>query len=178
MIKQRMIAVADGVGGWARRGVDVAKYSKQLMKYISEVYNENPNLTPKEILYQASLKTTEIGSTTVVIAVLDPHEKKLATTLLGDSAYMILRKNKYNSKLYRSLEQQHRFNCPYQVGTGKDHPYLANDEVHSIQNDDIVIMGTDGIWDNVFDEEIIKVHKITPLLTDMQQLSAFMFEHH
>jgi protein phosphatase PTC7 len=134
-IRPKMISVADGVGGWAKKGVDVAKYSKQLMRLIGEAYDSHPELTPNEILAEASSHTTEIGSTTVVIAILDPHNKKLMTTLLGDSSYMLLRPVKENEdksgaplghlKMYRSVEQQHRFNCPYQIGTGKDSPNKA-----------------------------------------------------
>lgn len=155
-IRPHMISVADGVGGWAKRGIDVAKYSKQLMRLIAENYDSHPDWSPKEILTEAYKNTTEIGSTTVVLAILDPHEQKIATTLVGDSSYMILR-NK--SKLYRSKEQQHRFNCPYQVGTGKDHPYMGADEIHSVLHNDIIIMGTDGVWDNAFDEEIMEIVK-------------------
>mmetsp|Transcript_15991 Transcript_15991/g.13970 ORF Transcript_15991/g.13970 Transcript_15991/m.13970 type:complete len:228 (+) Transcript_15991:205-888(+) len=156
-----MISVADGVGGWINKGVDVAKYSKQLMRLIAEAYDEYPDLTPKEILTKAHYNTTEIGSSTVVMAILDPNEEKLATTLLGDSSYMILRhaKNPLNGtnwqKLYRSDEQQHYFNCPYQIGTNnRNHPYDGVDELHSVKHNDIIIMATDGVWDNVFDNEI------------------------
>mmetsp|Transcript_23682 Transcript_23682/g.23570 ORF Transcript_23682/g.23570 Transcript_23682/m.23570 type:complete len:150 (-) Transcript_23682:15-464(-) len=83
---------------------------------------------------------------------------------MGDSSYMILRPHdprapyKLN-KIYRSSEQQHYFNCPYQCGPTKDHPYKGVDEVHNIKHNDIVIAATDGIWDNVFDDQIISVIK-------------------
>jgi serine/threonine protein phosphatase PrpC len=28
---------------------------------------------------------------------------------------------------------------------------------HEIKHDDIIVMGSDGLWDNVFDEEIIQL---------------------
>ena len=49
-----MLAVCDGVGGWASKGIDVAKYSKQLMGLIVSTYKENPGLPPKEILGRAA----------------------------------------------------------------------------------------------------------------------------
>lgn len=60
--KHKMITVADGVGGWSSKGVDVAKYSKQLMRMIVQVHNKNPELSPLELLYQANKLTTEKGT--------------------------------------------------------------------------------------------------------------------
>ena len=81
------------------------------MKNIGTVYEENPGISPKEVLHEAWKRTTEIGSATVIIAVLHPHNKKIATTFLGDSGYLILRPhNQELIKLYRTREQQHRFN--------------------------------------------------------------------
>ena len=53
--------------------------------------------------------------------------------------------------IYRTLEQQHSFNFPFQLGTGsKDSPADAFSEETSVQEGDIVILGTDGLFDNVF----------------------------
>lgn len=94
------------------------------MTNIGDVYSEQPAISPKQILHEAWKRTTEVGSATVIIAVLNPKDKKIATTFLGDSGYLMLRpQDQQLVKLYRSREQQHRFNCPFQCGTGKDHPY-------------------------------------------------------
>ena len=95
------------------------------------------------------------------MAILDPERKTIASTLLGDSTYMILRpdeKAKRLNKIFRSEEQQHYFNCPFQCGSSGDDPIMAHDEVHhNIEIGDIIVMGTDGVYDNTFDEEIIKL---------------------
>ena len=159
IVKPKMVSVADGVGGWAKRGVDPAKFSKQLMGFIGSVYDEHPDLIPKEILYRANEQTTEVGSTTVIIAIFNPKKRSIATSLLGDSSYMILKPNTQRglAKMYRSTEQQHRFNCPYQVGTGKDNPYLSISETHYVEHNDIIVLGTDGLWDNAFDNEVMTI---------------------
>ena len=42
------------------------------------------------------------------------------------------------------------------MGTGKDDPMdKALDMSHQMNLGDIVILGSDGLWDNAFDEEII-----------------------
>ena len=36
-----LLVVADGVGGWARHGIDAGLFSKQLVHNIKEIYDEN-----------------------------------------------------------------------------------------------------------------------------------------
>lgn len=36
-----LLAVADGVSGWAEFGIDAALYSKQLIRLIAELFEEN-----------------------------------------------------------------------------------------------------------------------------------------
>lgn len=37
-----LLTVADGVGGWAEQGVDPAKYSRALCKYMNELHQQDP----------------------------------------------------------------------------------------------------------------------------------------
>ena len=154
-----LLSVADGVGGWQRHGIDPGLYSKQLVKNIAELHDFNNSLSPKELLVKSAEMATNIGSSTWVIVVLNPSNHTLSTTLLGDSSYMILRptSNKEIIELYRSEEQQHSFNFPYQWGTNGDNPIVAIDKEHIIQHNDIVILGSDGVFDNWFDHEIIDI---------------------
>ena len=55
--------------------------------------------------------------------------------------------------------QQHSFNCPYQAGSPKLHPHSnnANDaEVYELdlQPHDVIVMATDGVLDNLWDEDL------------------------
>jgi serine/threonine protein phosphatase PrpC len=70
-----MVAVADGVGGWADSGVDPALYSKQLCRNIKSIYEEDlargdPNSMhsvvnkPRELLRFAVNDCREQGSST------------------------------------------------------------------------------------------------------------------
>ena len=77
------------------------------------------------------------------------------TTNLGDSGYTIYRPDGEGlQKVFRSKEQQYSFNFPYQCGTGCELPTAAFDNEHEIQHHDVVIMGTDGLFDNVFDKDM------------------------
>jgi hypothetical protein len=60
--------------------------------------------------------------------------------------------------IFRSEEQQHSFNFPFQLGTvSKDTPKDTQSFVVKIQEGDIVVLGSDGLFDNVFDEEIVDI---------------------
>lgn len=60
--------------------------------------------------------------------------------------------------LFRSEEQQHSFNYPFQLGpVSKDTPKDTQSFVIKILPGDIIIMGSDGLFDNVFDDEIVDI---------------------
>ena len=54
------------------------------------------------------------------------------------------------SIIHESKSHQHSFNFPYQIGTHGDDPSCAVFEKLKVQKGDIVVMGTDGLFDNVF----------------------------
>ncbi|CAI2377645.1 unnamed protein product [Moneuplotes crassus] len=175
IVKDGLISVADGVGGWATSGVDPGLYSKQLIKFIGQEYEKNNEFTPKEILSAANNRTTHIGTSTCVIAILRPQCKAIDTTVLGDSSYLLLRPENGTLKtLFRSKEQQKSFNFPYQCGTNGDDPKLAVDNRHPVKDGDIIVMGSDGVFDNCFDPEIIDIltkNLKNGILTNLQGLS-------
>ena len=67
-----------------------------------------------------------MGSSTCVITSIDKEAPILYTSNLGDSGYLLLRKSDDELiSVYRSKEQTHGFNFPYQIGTGGDDPERA-----------------------------------------------------
>lgn len=82
--------------------------------------------SPREILIDAVNENRETGSCTCVMATLDETAPYLYTANLGDSGYLLLRKEGLDLiQLFRTKEQQHSFNFPFQVGTGGDDPAKA-----------------------------------------------------
>jgi protein phosphatase PTC7 len=115
---------------------------------------------PIEILHQAWDQTlTEFfdlelnGSTTALIALLKDDELRLAN--LGDCCCSIIRGKDY---IFRSQEQQHSFNYPFQMGTNSQDTPRKDGQRFTIkvQKDDIVILSSDGLVDNLFDEDILE----------------------
>lgn len=182
-----LVMVADGVGGWAGKGIDPGKFSRELRDHIKEEYEKRKCYGLDEVEIKSSLvdavkKTKSTGSSTIVMLLLNQETKKLHSTYVGDSLYMILRydeSEKIFKLLHKSNEQQHKFNQPFQVGTNGDSPNLAIIQSHDIQDKDIVLVASDGLWDNLFDEVIIetindRVQGKNGLLTDCEEAANYL----
>jgi protein phosphatase PTC7 len=116
-LSMNLIAVADGVGGWAQSGIDPANYSRKLCNLIGEIAEKADDRTlmnPRDIIIEANDQNKEIGSSTCVIATLDKYAPFLYTANLGDSGYLLLRKNGLDLiSIFRTKEQTHSFNFPF-----------------------------------------------------------------
>ena len=95
----------------------------------------------------------EKGSSTLVIVSLPAAESKLYTSYIGDSGYCILRQGPTQTYevVFQSKSQQRDFNFPYQLGwrNNGDHPDQAVSLSHDVLHNDIVIVSTDGVLDNL-----------------------------
>ncbi|KAG0344668.1 hypothetical protein BG004_004269 [Podila humilis] len=147
-----------------------ALYSRKLMHYAflelekydnieDEAFYDYYNINPVQILqksYEQSSRDAKreglIGSSTACLAILRDDELRIAN--LGDCGVSIIRRNEF---IFRTEEQQHSFNYPYQLGTGStDSPTDAQVFTVKVESGDIIVMGTDGIFDNLFDEDILE----------------------
>ncbi|KAG0151114.1 hypothetical protein CROQUDRAFT_651649 [Cronartium quercuum f. sp. fusiforme G11] len=171
-LRDDSLGVADGVGGWSgRAGANSAWFSNRLMHHCSselakysdpediKFINYN-KLDPVDILQTAYEKSIDesklegiVGSTTALIAVLREDELRIAN--LGDCCCSIIRGNDY---IFRTEEQQHSFNYPVQIGTNSKSIPIKDAQRYNIkvQRDDIVILSSDGLSDNLFDEDILE----------------------
>lgn len=151
----KVMGVADGVGGWGDIGVDPALYSKSLMQG-AKLSVESPlsSRDPVDIMSEAYQFSSYVqGSSTCCVLVLDGIHISAAN--LGDSGFMVIRGLEI---IFRTKEQQHSFNFPYQIGTGSaDKPQHSQRLNVEVQPGDLIIVGTDGLWDNLFDDDIIEV---------------------
>jgi len=150
--------VFDGVGGWADAGVDPREYSYALAAACKSAADDLYLHDPLEILQYAYDKIkikNVVGSCTAVIAQVSGSQ--LSALNLGDSGLRVLRNGGVVSA---SLEQQHIFNMPFQLGTeSKDKPKHAQRVDCDLKDGDIVVLGTDGLFDNMFDNKISKIVK-------------------
>ncbi|KAJ1557747.1 hypothetical protein HK405_015266, partial [Cladochytrium tenue] len=125
------MGVADGVGGWGEvKGAKAALFSRKVMHYASvqlEAFDDITNvdydikdyygIQPKGVLQQAYDATMEdatnegfLGSTTAMLCILRDDELRVCT--LGDCTLMVIRDGE---PIFRTEEQQHSFNFPFQL---------------------------------------------------------------
>lgn len=147
------VGVADGVGGWADLGIDAGEYSRLLMANArEEVLSVSPGeASPLEVLVKAHEATVVPGSSTACIVVFE--KENLHAANLGDSGFVVVRDGEV---AFKCPAQQHGFNFPYQLGcdAGSDPPQVSDLHDVKLQQGDMVVLGTDGLFDNVFDEEV------------------------
>lgn len=151
------MAVSDGVGGWSKLGIDSGEYSRELMHNANRFVEDSGSTDPLEILCVSHDAATKTGTATACIMTINGETMRCAN--LGDSGYVVLRPNDNRYiVLTVSESQQHDFNCPKQIGTNAvDHPHDADRYEVTLREGDLVIMGTDGLFDNLGIDDIITV---------------------
>ena len=176
------VGVADGVGGWADVGVDAGAYARLLMSRCKQFAEElsiataeaaakpasstdvasgekevNPGKAPEldllRVLVRAHAATSVPGSSTACLVVL--RGTVLYAANLGDSGFLLLRSGRI---VYASPKMQHAFNFPFQLGSHQsDPPGKAMLFKVPAQVGDVILLATDGVFDNLFQEEIARV---------------------
>jgi protein phosphatase PTC7 len=152
------VGVADGVGGWMAqdRGSDSAKYSKGLMEF-SRLYSGLD--TPLEILSRAwdDVDHTMKGSTTAIVAKV--VNRTLLTLNIGDSGCGVYRNFEH---VFHTDEVLWGWNFPQQLGMNSDvTPKDGVKQEFELEANDIIVCGSDGVWDNLYRPEVGKILKET-----------------
>nr|XP_037283052.1 protein phosphatase PTC7 homolog isoform X1 [Rhipicephalus microplus] len=163
-----VLGVADGVGGWRTYGVDPSLFSTALMRNCERVVHSGrfkPN-SPASIIASSYYELLEnkrhiIGSSTACVLVLNCVERILYSANLGDSGFLVVRRGQV---VHRSQEQQHYFNTPFQLclpppGVSQfvlsDSPESADTSSFPVQEGDLILMATDGLFDNLPENMIV-----------------------
>lgn len=131
------------------------------------------DVDPVDILQRAYERTLELcradgslGSSTALVAVLlspspsspsngGPAHPRLRIAHIGDCLIGLIRQNEL---IYRSSEQQHRFNYPYQLGP-QSQTTPKKDAIPidlPVQEGDVIVLATDGLGDNLWDEDVLE----------------------
>ncbi|KAI0817806.1 protein serine/threonine phosphatase 2C [Xylaria sp. FL0064] len=174
------LGVADGVGGWEESGVDPADFAHSFCDYMASAAHEHqPNggetpLAARALMqrgYDDVVKDRSIhaGGSTATVAVAD-EDGKLEVANLGDSGFVHLRQNAIHAF---SSPQTHAFNTPYQLsiiptsmlaraatfGGAQlcDYPKDADVTQYNLKHGDILVFASDGVWDNVFNQDILGI---------------------
>jgi len=193
-----VLAIADGVGGWNYHGVDPALFARGLMRSLESVVAEklknasepttglsqasnslDPQrkersaikqhfLEPKSLLreaYERFLEENVRGSSTACVLVFSPLSLNYAN--LGDSGFMVVSDGKV---CFRTHPQQ-KGRTPYQLSSKGDQYFTVDQaDVSScpVHIGDTIVIGTDGLFDNMFDEEIASLVGKNPASTSAE----------
>jgi len=168
------IGVFDGVGGWSDSGVNPREYSYKLMQGCKKYADDNTTSqrTPLTILRNGWISAKSvIGSSTACTITLTPIDEEIQAIVgssntilemhvanLGDSGAIVVN-HVTGDVLFNTKEQQHYFNCPYQLGSSDDVPEDADKYLFQLQRGHTVILGTDGLLDNLFLHQIAEIVK-------------------
>lgn len=160
----KTFGIADGVGGWKKLGIDSGEYSRQLMKNahdsLSMSSSTAADVDPVTVLKEAFLKTKVKGSSTACIVTIK-EDYNLYAVNVGDSGFVQIRDGKI---IYTSPIQEHYFNCPYQLSyyNNQNNGLSSAENIKRvIEPGDIIVAGTDGFFDNVNEEEIENLIRIS-----------------
>ncbi|CAF0826949.1 unnamed protein product [Adineta ricciae] len=170
---KNFFGISDGAGGNLMYGFDPRLFSESLMRNCSTLADSGKYSTsePKRLLCHAFDRVqTEncYGSATACVVGVDCETGQLHSVNIGDSGYVIVRKGRV---VYRSRSQKMNGDCPRQLDV---YPWTASlkrkglnyTQISSLdaicQNfqlelDDVIILSTDGLFDNVPDRLIERI---------------------
>ncbi|XP_016951103.1 protein phosphatase PTC7 homolog fig [Drosophila biarmipes] len=165
-----VMGVADGVGGWRDLGVDAGRFAKELMSCCSGQTQSSgfDGRNPRDLLIAGYQELTHrenpvVGSSTACVVTMHRRDCTLYTANLGDSGFLVVRNGRV---LHRSQEQTHDFNTPYQLTVAPedrkesfymDSPEMAVSTRYSLLPGDLVLLATDGLFDNLPESMLLKI---------------------
>lgn len=170
LVSSSLVAIADGVSGWEDKpGQNSSQtWSRSFLETLSRLLMEyltrySPRTLSRrdidQILDDSFLHTSHLmdiqklqGSSTLLLAMISGNQLQIIS--IGDSKVYVIRDGDI---IKTNKEEMLGLSCPQQIGTHTLHNFPSSiatvDGIH-LQNDDLVIMCSDGISDNLFDYEI------------------------
>eukprot|EP00752_Nemacystus_decipiens_P010114 g9015.t1 len=186
------LGVFDGVGGWARRGHDPGVFTRGFAK--AAAANIRAQRAEQAVLLQrtetkggatsrfaegvdlqqaleyatinAELAGTQ-GTCTACVVTFDPVYGMLNGLNVGDSGALLVRRDARGTPFValRTATQRHKFNQPYQLGTGsRDKAHDAREFLFYVREGDVVVLATDGLLDNMYEADILRcIHEASEI---------------
>lgn len=171
------MGVCDGVGGWSEQGINPADFSHGMCAYMAEHAlrtKDSQMLHPKKLMhvgYDEILADNQVraGGATACVAVAD-GTGRIRVANLGDSGFVLLRIGTVHRY---SIPQTHAFNTPFQMSKTppeimtqaaifgglplNDSPDHADITDEQLQQGDVVVFATDGVWDNLSAQDVLNI---------------------
>eukprot|EP00238_Polyblepharides_amylifera_P002783 CAMPEP_0196582184 /NCGR_PEP_ID=MMETSP1081-20130531/37901_1 /TAXON_ID=36882 /ORGANISM="Pyramimonas amylifera, Strain CCMP720" /LENGTH=379 /DNA_ID=CAMNT_0041902679 /DNA_START=179 /DNA_END=1318 /DNA_ORIENTATION=- len=131
-----------------------------VLKLIKDQLDKANPSSVQQVMNAAQNRSKVAGSATMVLAKLDGSAGLLEVGNLGDAGLRIIRQGGVADA---TEDQQYEFDMPFQMACQQfvDIQYNTAADANfiniEVQEGDWVIAGSDGLFDNMFDEEIIKL---------------------
>jgi protein phosphatase PTC7 len=136
---------------------------------LTEVAIQAGQRDPVKSLGEAYDENKAQGTTTACVALLD--DGQLNSVNVGDSGFIIIREDQVIQSRQITI---HGFNFPFQLGQGSpDQPEDGVVDSFELKPEDIIVMATDGLWDNLFEEQ---VEELVVKKSDMSKLAKNIAE--
>jgi len=157
------MGVADGVYMWRDKGIDSGLMSQALMEKAMHMVEGGTEDVFLVLSTAARYIQSEgmMGSTTACVLTINTTNGLLHAANLGDSGFLVYGPgNGTDLELkFRTNQLEHEFGRPYQIG---HHEYANRPEDSDlvsfhVSKGDVIVMGTDGLLDNVSEVEIGQV---------------------
>mmetsp|Transcript_7964 Transcript_7964/g.16687 ORF Transcript_7964/g.16687 Transcript_7964/m.16687 type:complete len:403 (-) Transcript_7964:119-1327(-) len=187
-----ILGVADGVSQIEEFGIDASELPNELLKYCEELgmtqlvpgRSESSYRGPIPLVREAFESTESLGSTTLVLAVLDNstriHGKlhpMIAVISIGDCELLLLRRlhgrNSQLQAVFHTEMQRIDYNVQTPLQLARVDGRIDEDfdesialeviekgsAVHCVSayEGDILVLGSDGVFDNLFLDEIVEI---------------------
>ncbi|CAL5329629.1 unnamed protein product [Camellia sinensis] len=155
IVGRNWLGVADGVSAWSEKGINPGIYSRELMENCRKIVSEcdsMPLINPEEVISEAALEAESPGSSTILVACFDGQVLHVAN--IGDSGFIVIR----NGVVYKkSTPRSFEFNCPFQIASGVDPSEYVDMYEIDLDEGDVIVTSTDGLFDNLYDPEIVSI---------------------
>ncbi|PON63885.1 PPM-type phosphatase domain containing protein [Parasponia andersonii] len=152
---QNWLGVADGVGQWSLEGTSDGLYARELMKNCKKIVSDCEGIPvnePEEVLVRSVAETQSPGSSTILVAYFDGQTFHVAN--IGDSGFIIIR----NGAIFqRASSMVHEFNFPLHIERGDDPSGLIEGYKIDLDEGDVIVTATDGLFDNLYGQEIASI---------------------
>ena len=180
------IGLADGVGGWSEYGINSSGFSSELMQSCYDISRQYNSVDPVSLLSLAYKNVKSYGSSTAIVCIADASQLSICNLGDSGFMHIKFLSGK-PFIVQRSQPQQHDFNIPYQLANIPSDDYLqklaeedssyiqclhrlkectfcqdtpsAADyyQVSNVSVGDLILLASDGVLDNLYDNEIVAI---------------------
>ena len=125
------------------------------MEKCKNIVSDHENLStmkPAEVITSGAAETQKSGSSAILVAHFDGQAFHAAN--VGNTGFMVIRDGCVFKK---STPMFHEFSFPLQIVTGEDPSEIIEGYKIDVNDGDVIITASNGLFDNLYDQEIASV---------------------